>query len=508
MLKMTGVQIEPLKDMDMVLFLESSIRGGVSFINERHFKAGPVPPPAAAAAATSAEEQLITSGLYADSNNLYGYAQSCMQPTGGYRWMTMDEILRRDWTRHVEGSQFGYILEVDLDYPPELHLLHNSLPLAPHRMHITEEHLSPYALECLLRIKGKVKHESHKLVTTFLPRRNYVVHAANLALYLQLGMKLVNIHRVLTFTQSDFLKKYIDFCTRKRAESTSESRKQLFKNFSNSNFGKFIEQTRDHLDVKLLVDDGTTSQEEAFKKWATNPRYKCFKVFPGAKAAAVFLKRRTVHMKQAWAIGFTILERSKGLVYNHYYNFIAPALDNRCSVLMTDTDSLALRITTSLDKMQVMEKLKPIMDFSNYPKDHPLYSSARQNQLGYWKDELRGDTLEEFAGLASKTYCMQIASADGEKTDSHSKCKGVKKGYRRAIPFEDYKKCVIGIEQVRVKQYTIQSKNHVIATVAQDRLAFSSFDDKRYILPCGKHSVPYGSRLIRISEALQRCVFC
>jgi hypothetical protein len=202
------------------------------------------------------------------------------------------------------------------------------------------------------------------------------------------------------------------------------------------------------------------------------------------------------------------LERSKGLIYDHYYNIIKPALGGKVDVLMTDTDSLALRIETLADKDDILDRLEAIMDYSNYPKNSSRYSAARQNQLGFWKDELAGKSFEEFAGLASKTYSMQVEGREHGDIVNQSKCKGVKKGYRKTIPFSEYKKCLTGMEKHRVKQFAIQSKNHIIQTVSQNRLAFSSFDDKRYIMPCGIHSVPYGSRVISIVEQSGKCLYC
>jgi hypothetical protein len=150
-------------------------------------------------------------------------------PVGDYRWMEEEEYAGRDWSVHNEDEEEGFILEVSLSYPPHLHLAHNSLPLAPHHMDINESHLSEFSRACLLQLRGDTKHRSKKLVTTFLPREKYGIHSANLALYLSLGMKLEKVHRVMTFTQSRFLKVYIDSCTSKRAASTSEFRKRLFK---------------------------------------------------------------------------------------------------------------------------------------------------------------------------------------------------------------------------------------------------------------------------------------
>jgi hypothetical protein len=421
-------------------------------------------------------------------------------PVGNYRWMDEEEWIARDWTQFDEASGEGYILEVDLIYPKELHLLHSSLPLAPHRMKIDETILSSYSRQCLLEVNGKVQHQSEKLVSTFLPRNNYVLHSANLALYLNLGMKLTKIHRILSFTQSTFLRTYIQFCTAKRTASKSEFRKRLFKSFSNSNFGKFIEQTRSHLDCHIVTD------KAKFEKWAACPRYSSFKILAG-DIVAVFLKRPNVRMKQAWGIGFSILERSKWLVYHHYYNIIKPALDNRCSVIFTDTDSLALRIATNLDMNGILDRLSSIMDYSNYPPTHPRFNLDRKNKLFFWKDECLGQTMLEFVGLSSKTYSIRMSSEEGAIVTS-SKCKGVAKGFRKKIPFEDYKKCITGINSHSVMQHTIQSYSHQIRTVKMTRRCFSSFDDKRFVCPCGIHTIPYGSRYIAVVEKMKRCIFC
>lgn len=421
-----------------------------------------------------------------------------LMPVGGYAWLEAAKIASKDWTKFNDTDLTGYILEVDLYYPEHLHLKHNSLPLAPYKMKIDESILSPYAKACLLEIKGTEKHKSEKLVSTFLPRRNYVIHAKNLALYIELGMKLVKIHRVLSFRQSSFLKKYISYCTRKRAESTSSFRKRLFKAFSNSNFGKFIEQTRNHLDCKIV------NNKKDFEKWISNPRFSNFKEI-GTGFVAVFLKRKRIYMIQAWAIGFSILELSKALIYEHYYKIIKPALGNKCAVLFSDTDSLCLQIRTKLDMYEVMKHLSHIMDFSNYPKDHPLYDDTRKNQLLYWKDELASNSLLEFCGLSSKTYSMRISCESGEKTKS--KCKGTGRNFMKQTAFTEYKKCIIGINTHRTLSYNIQARNHIIRTVKSDKLCFSSFDDKRF-LTCPVHSLAYGSKYIRMCERAGRCLLC
>ena len=78
-------------------------------------------------------------------------------------------------------------------------------------------------------IYGSQKYKSKKLTATFNRRIRYVCHAKNLQFYIQQGLKIVEIHRVLTFKQDDFLKRYIDFCTLKRSQSVSKFGQKIYK---------------------------------------------------------------------------------------------------------------------------------------------------------------------------------------------------------------------------------------------------------------------------------------
>jgi hypothetical protein len=271
----------------------------------------------------------------------------------------------------------------------------------------------------------------------------------------------------------------------------------MFKLFSNSCYGKFIEQKRSHVDCKFVWE------KRIFRRWVGNPRFKAYKIL-GGNLSACFLRKHTVKMEQAWAIGFTVLEMSKYFVYDQYYNVIKPSLDNRCQVLFTDTDSFCLQIVSPMTELEVFQRLEQVMDFSNYPENHPLFNPTRKNKLGFWKDELKSGELTEFVGLASKTYSMTYKSHTGND-GFDSKCKGVGKGFRKQIPFAEFKKCITSVKDYQVKHFAIRAQDHVIRTITGTRKCFSSFDDKRHILNCGIHSEPYGSIYIQESSFCEIC---
>ena len=102
------------------------------------------------------------------------------------------------------GGLCGFcdILEVDLEYPDELHVLHNDYPLAAEKLKVGSDMLSRYCSEIAHKYGIKVG-EINKLIPNLGDKENYVVHYRNLQLYASLGMKVKKIHRVLMFKQSD-----------------------------------------------------------------------------------------------------------------------------------------------------------------------------------------------------------------------------------------------------------------------------------------------------------------
>lgn len=493
--------------MLQIFFIKNNIRGGLSYINTRHSLVGedhdPMlnPPQDMFQRRENWHERVEQDKknciVYGDVNNLYGHAMRMAMPLDQFEWLTDEELAAfNPETMVSDDNAIGYILEVTLDYPEELHLEHNSFPLAPEHMNIDETMLSPYATNALQTLTRKKKHKSSKLTATLRQRKEYVCHALNLQLYLRHGMKLVTIHRGIKFRQAKFLKPYIDQCTQKRAQAKTKTGKDLQKLLANSLYGKLIESGANRMDCRFV-----TGKKSAIMR-NTDPRTQSHLIFHENLSVAL-LQKKHVRLNQSWAAGFTVLELSKYHMQRLYYEAIKPAFGGRVSVLLSDTDSLMLKLPCPRSDL-ALEKISEHMDFSNYPEAHPLKNDAVKNQTGYLKNECPGTEIVEVIGVRSKTYALRT-----DNDETHRRCKGVKTNTRDQIMLADYRKCVRAdvLNEHSVVQHSIQSRKHVNRLMEQRKLAFSSFDDKRYLLPCGQHSVPYGSALIPKSEG-EGCYFC
>ena len=242
MLKMTNIQLELMTDIDMFQFIEKGMRGGISYIANRYGKANNK------YMKEYDENKPSKYIMYLDANNLYGWAMSQYLPTGGFKWLTEKHINKINLAQYNEDSNKGLLIEVDLEYPKELHDLHNDYPLAAERVCVNNNMLSKYCK----RIAAKYNISTglvHKLIPTLSNKEKYVLHYRNLQLYLDLGLKINKVHRVLEFNQSPWLKEYINFNTIKRAQAKNSFEKDFFKLMNNSVFGKTMENVRKRVDV-------------------------------------------------------------------------------------------------------------------------------------------------------------------------------------------------------------------------------------------------------------------
>ena len=448
-LKITGVELELVSDIDMLLMIEEGIRGGVSMISNRYGKANNK-----YMGESFNEKEPSKYIQYLDANNLYGWAMSKPLPTHGFEWMKVDEL--ETWELH------SCILEVDLEYPKSLHDLHNDYPLAPEQI---------------------VVNKVSKLIPNLGDKKKYILHYENLKQYLKSGLKLTHIHRGIKFKESPWLEKYISLNTKLRTEAKNEFEKDFFKLMNNAVFGKTMENIRNRVDIKLV------NNKKQAEKLNAKPNFKHCNIF-SEDLVAIHMKKTKLDFDKPVYLGMCILDLSKTLMYDFHYNYIKQKYGDKAKLLLTDTDSLMYEIQTGDFYKDINGDVKDRFDTSGYPSDHPsgIPSGFNKKVLGMFKDEVNGNCIDEFVGLRAKLYSYKMFEGEESK-----KCKGVKKSVvKKSITHEDYKKCLTDQKPQLRKMNVIRYYKHNVFTEEVNKVALSANDDKRYILEDGINTLALG----------------
>ena len=272
------------------------------------------------------------------------------------------------WYSIPENSLIGYILEVDLEYPTFLHDLHNDYPLCPEKIEVGYDMLSNYSKEIVDWYGIKVDVVK-KLIHNLSDKVKHVDHYKNLSYYLSLGMKLVKIHIILSFQQSNWLKVFTDFSTMK---SPDEFSKNLYKLANSCIYGKSIENLRKRINVKLVND------KKKYQKIVNKPNFVSQKIID-KHFVAVHCSKKVLTLNKPVYVGFCILELPKLLMYQFHYDYVLKKCDAR--LLFTDTDSLVYEIIGGNVYEQCF-KDKHLFDFSGYPKNCVYFDVSNKKKVG------------------------------------------------------------------------------------------------------------------------------
>ena len=476
----------------MYLFIEKGLRGGISMVSHWHAIANNQ------YMENYNNEEPTSFIQYLDANNLYGWAMSQPMPTGGFQWVNYtDQILETP-----ADADHGFFLEVDLDYPASLHDEHTDYPLAPEKMKVTNSMMSPYQQRLIDELG--TSFECEKLVPNLMNKSRYVLHYRNLQLYLSLGMKLVKVHKVLAFHQTAWMQPYIQKNTQLRTAATNDFEKDFYKlmnnavshswmslyslfqisaefvkcparvlldrvSFSVQVFGKTMENVRKRVNVKILRSD----EEQKILKLVAKPTFTRQEIF-NEHLVGIQNHKEKVLLNKPIYVGMAILDISKHLMYDFYYNHLKKNYGDKIRLLYTDTDSVIIHVQTE-DIYADMLKHADLYDTSNFPEDHPLYSTTNK-KVGKFKDELGGKVLTEFMGLRPKMY-----SYVGE--ESGKRAKGVKKSVlRKSITHDDYRSCLFEKEVFHRDMPGLRSRAHTIYGETVHKVALAPLDTKRYIL--------------------------
>ena len=307
-------------------------------------------------------------------------------------------------------------------------------------------------------------------------KTNYAAHYRNPQWYLPLEMKLTKIHQVLKFKRSDWMKKYIDFNTGERTNAANSFEKNFFKVMANSVYGKTMENLRKRINVRLA-----NNKKDLFK-YTSRPTHVTHKIFDKNYAALWNKIKPVLTLNKPIYVGFSVLELSKWLMYDFHYSFIKKQFD--AELLFAVTDSLTYEIK-SKDVYKEFFKHKHLFDFSNYQEDSKFFDLEKlliKKVIGKMKDESEGKNIGEFAGLKTKMYSMK--KIDGKESNTA-------KGVNVATEFNEFWDTLFKKRIIRQKMRRIQGQNPKKGTYEINKKSLSVFDDKRFVLNDGIHTLAY-----------------
>ena len=236
---------------------------------------------------------------------------------------------------------------MDVRYPKRLHDLHSDLPFLPERMEI---------------------NKCKKLICNLSSKKKYVILINSLKQVLNHGLKLKKIHRVIEFNQKEWLKPV----------AKNDFEKDLFKLMHNSVFGKMMENIRKHRDIKLVTTDKKRST------LVSEPNYHTINLI-SEDLSIIEIKKTKVKINKPIYLGFSILEISKILMYEFWYDYMKPKYDNNIKLCYMDTDSFIMNIKTNYFYEDIANDVENRFDTSNYEVNRPL--PMGRNKKSHWFNE-------------------------------------------------------------------------------------------------------------------------
>ena len=277
-----------------------------------------------------------------------------------------------------------------------------------------------------------------------------------------------------------------------RKKTNNDFEKDFFKLMNNSVFGKTMENVRNHRDIKIV----TTYRQRM--KFASEPDYHTTK-YISEDLLIMEMKKVEVKMNKPIYLGQAILDISKTLMYEFWYDYLKPKYGDNGRLCYTDTDSFYKDFYKD-----IADDVDKWFDTSKYKKDDnkPLPIGINENVLGKFKDGPKGKIMTEFIALRVKAYAY-LLDDDSEL----KKAKGTKKCIiKRELTFKSYKDSLLNNEIVIKSQHRFRSDHHKVYTEEVNKIALSSNDDKRIQTFDRITTYPYGTNAFKVCENEMRYV--
>ena len=280
--------------------------------------------------------------------------------------------------------------------------------------------------------------------------------------------------------------------TKPRSDALEDFEKDFFKLMNNSVFGKTMENVPNHRDIKLV----TKNQKR--NKLVSEPNYHTSKHF-SEDLMAIEMRKTKVVMSKPVYLGQAILDISKTLMYEFWYDYLKPKYGDKVKLCYMDTDNFIVHIETEDFYEDIASNVDKWFDTSAYNEDNnrPLPIGKNKKVIGKFKDEMNGKIMIENYNARAKTYAFKL---DDDKETKRAK--GTKKCViKKDLTFENYKESVLKNKIIIRSQLRFKSDHHNVYTEEIDKIAISSNDDKRLQTFDGITTYPIGTNAFKVCES-------
>ena len=280
--------------------------------------------------------------------------------------------------------------------------------------------------------------------------------------------------------------------TKPRSDALEDFEKDFFKLMNNSVFGKTMENVPNHRDIKLVTKNRKRN------KLVSEPNYHTSKHF-SEDLMAIEMRKTKVVMSKPVYLGQAILDISKTLMYEFWYDYLKPKYGDKVKLCYMDTDNFIVHIEAEEFYEDIASNVDKWFDTSAYNEDNnrPLPIGKNKKVIGKFKDEMNGKIMIENYNARAKTYAFKL---DDDKETKRAK--GTKKCViKKDLTFENYKESVLKNKIIIRSQLRFKSDHHNVYTEEIDKIAISSNDDKRLQTFDGITTYPIGTNAFKVCES-------
>jgi len=448
----TKCKIENITDPDMYFAIKQNIKGGLTTCNQSFAIANNPECP------NYDETKIKTAILTLDFNQLYSCSSQLKLPCADFKW---DLDLGKYNDEYILNWDFsldtGCFLFISVKYPKYLHDRDAGFPLLSVR-----DSLEP-GME-------------QRLLLTLEDQENYFCHVATAKQLLTYGLKITRVNKVITFTQRAIFKSYLEFCVSQRQNATSQCMSNYQKLAMNSLYGRML-YTAGDTQIKLC------HSHERAQKLINKSTFKD-RIIYSDKLISIISNKTSVLYKSPVACAATVLEFSKIILTTHLMEHLSTFSPWHETILLNaDTDGYTVLI--KCENVNDLLRKMCMIETSNYPVDHVLYSPVNKKRAGFLQDESASKTPFIFIGLGNKCYSILYADKSEKKRTKGFPQKG-------SIQFKDFLHTLVSNETKYGSFFRIDKKKLTLRTMIVNKIALRAHNLKRFMNDDGITSYPPG----------------